>query len=292
MLVQLILNAIVSGLTFAAVGLSFSLIYTPAKFLHFAHGAVCTAAAYATFTALVSVRAPVPLAITTGVVVAALLGCGCEICLYRPLRRRKASNLAALLASLGLYIVMQNVISTLYGDDAKALRVGQATAGIPVFGARLAQTQILLASGCISAMLVVWLILRYTRFGKALRAVASDSELAVIRGIDASRTILWAFALGSGVVGLIGALIGFDVDIVPTMGLSVMMMGLVAMILGGTRSLPGILLAGIVLGLVQNLAVWKIGSQWQDAVAFAMLIAFIVLRPQGVLGVLSQKSQI
>jgi len=197
-----------------------------------------------------------------------------------------------MLASLGLYVVLQNVLSLSYGDEAKSLRVGEAAVGIPIAGARLATSQAALAVGSTCAIVIVWLILKYTRFGKAIRAVSSDSELAAVRGIDVSRTILGAFALGSGLVGLVGILMGLDVDLVPTMGLNALMMGVVAMIVGGARSTIGICIGGLMLGLAQNLGVWKIGSGWQDSIAFLIMVVFVLLRPQGVIGRLPQKSNV
>lgn len=292
MVTQLLLNGIVSGSAFALIGLSFYIIYAPAKFLHFTHGAVYAVAAYATLAALTWMRLPLLIAVALGGVMAIVLGCVCEFCLYRPLRYRGASGLVAMLASLGAYVVLQNGISLLFGDDVKSLSLGEVTEGTRVFGARLASAQIAIVVGCACAFALSRLVLTHTEFGKALRAVTSDSELASIRGVDVARTTLGAFAFGSGLVGLAGVLVGLDVGLTPTMGLNALMMGIVAMIAGGTRSPIGILLGGLMLGFAQSLGVWKIGSQWQDSIAFVILVAFVLLRPQGVLGRLPKKSRV
>jgi len=214
----------------------------------------------------------------------AMLGVGLEVGIYRPLRRRGATGLVLLLASLGLYAVLQNLISLLFGDETKSLRTGEVAEGIALFGARITPIQLWTIFAFIASFASVWAILKFTKFGKSLRAVASDPELALVHGVDSDCVVLGAFALGSGLAGLAAILVALDVDMTPTMGLNALMMGIVAMIVGGIGSVPGTMLGGLLLGLAQHLGVWKIGSEWQDAIAFAILLLFLLLRPQGFFG--------
>ena len=117
-----------------------------------------------------------------------------------------------------------------------------------------------------------------------MRAVADDLELARVSGIDSDRIILWTFAISSALAGIAGILVAFDTDMTPTMGLNVLLMGVVAVIIGGSGSIPGVALGALFLGLAQHLGVWGISSQWQDAIAFIILLAFLLVRPEGVLG--------
>jgi branched-chain amino acid transport system permease protein len=117
-----------------------------------------------------------------------------------------------------------------------------------------------------------------------MRAVANDSELASLSGIDSDRVILWAFAIGSALAGVAGILIALDVDMTPTMGMDALMIGVVAVIIGGANSIPGIALGALLLGLAQQFGVWYISSQWQDAIAFVILLVFLLFRPQGFMG--------
>jgi len=126
--------------------------------------------------------------------------------------------------------------------------------------------------------------LRYTIIGKAMRAVANDKVLARVSGIDSERVILYTFAMGSALAGIAGILVAFDVDMSPTMGMKALMMGVVTVIVGGVGSVPGIAAGALLLGIAQHLGVWKIGTQWQDAIAFGILLVFLVFRPQGFLG--------
>ena len=120
--------------------------------------------------------------------------------------------------------------------------------------------------------------------GHGMRAVSNDVELAKISGIDSDRIILWSFILGSALAGVAGILVALDVDMTPTMGMNALMMGVVAMIIGGVGSILGVAFGAILLGLAQHLGVWKISSQWQDAIAFIILFLFLLIRPQGFMG--------
>jgi branched-chain amino acid transport system permease protein len=117
-----------------------------------------------------------------------------------------------------------------------------------------------------------------------LRAVANDSELSSALGLNSGRVIAVAFALGSALAGVAAIFIAYDTDLTPMMGFRAILMGVVAVIVGGVGSIPGALVGGLFVGLAQHLGVWKLPTQWQDAIVFLILIVFLVLRPQGFLG--------
>jgi len=281
----------VSGSAWLLLALGFALVYRSARFFHFAQGIVFTASAYVAF-ALCLVGLPMPYCVVVSIAAAAALGAGMEVGAYRPLRRRGASSLVLLLASLGIYVVLQNVISLIFGDDTKSIRTGVVREGINVLGARITPIQI--TTICVSIVLVVALaaFLRYAKLGRAMRAVANDPELANLSGIDSDRVILWAFAIGSALAGIAGILVALDVDMTPTMGMNALMMGVVAVIIGGVNSIPGIALGALLLGMAQQFGVWWISSQWQDAIAFIILLAFLLFRPQGFMGRKTRKATV
>jgi branched-subunit amino acid ABC-type transport system permease component len=194
-----------------------------------------------------------------------------------------------LLASLGLYFLLQNTISMLFGEDTKSIRSGVVREGLPVFGARITPIQIVIIAVSILLVVLTAVWLKTTKIGKAMRAVANDSELAQVSGIDSDRVILWVFAVGSALAGVAGILVALDVDMTPTMGMNALMMGVVAMIVGGVGSIPGV---ALLLGFAQNFGVWKISSQWQDAIAFVILFVFLLVKPEGFLGRRVKKASI
>ncbi|MBI1927591.1 branched-chain amino acid ABC transporter permease [Candidatus Poribacteria bacterium] len=284
MVSQFLLNGLIAGSAYALIALSFALIYISTQFFHFAHGAVFAWGAYFGYTCYMLFKFPLWITMPLAIAASAGLGIALEAGIYCPLRRRGATGLVLLLASLGLYVGLQNLISLLFGDETKSLRGGEVTKGIAIFGAHITPIQLWLIFTSVAFFTLIWAVLKFTKFGKALRAISSDAELALVHGIDADRVILGAFALGSALARLAALLIAQDVDMTPTMGLNALMMGIVAMIVGGIGSVPGTWLGGMLLGLAQHLGVWKIGSQWQDAIAFAILLLFLLLRPQGFLG--------
>lgn len=266
------------------VAIGFAIVFRATRFFHFAHGIVFTAGAYFTFLFKTWLGFPLFFSILLAIPLSTLLGCLMEVAVYLPLRRKGASPLVFLLASLGMYIVLQNVISMMFGDDTKTIRSGLVKEGLNVFGARITPIEILII--CVSVVLVVTvaLLLKKTKMGNVMRAVANDIELASVSGIDSDRVILLTFAIASALAGIAGILVALDVDMTPTMGMNALMMGVVAVIVGGVGSIPGVALAALLLGMAQHLGVWYISSQWQDAIAFAILLIFLLFRPQGFLG--------
>lgn len=289
---QLLINGIAAGSAYALIAIGFSLIYGVTRFFHFAHGAVFAWGAYAAFALSIGVGLPIGVALPCAVFLAALLGASIELLIYRPLRARYGTSLVLLVASLGIYAVLQNAISIVFGDDVKTLRAGDVVEGYSIFGARITGVQIVVILAAVILFAVVATVLARTRPGKAFRAVANDPELARVVGIDANQAILLAFALGSGLAAVAAILVSFDVDMVPTMGMNALLMGVVATIVGGVGSIPGATVGGLLLGLAQHFSVWQIGSEWQDSVAFVILLAFLMFRPYGIFGRKLRKAEI
>ncbi len=216
--------------------------------------------------------------------VAGAVGVLIDRTVYLPLRKRKASNLVYLLASFGVFIFIQNSIQLLYGAQILTLRTGRVKVGHRVLGAIITDHQILILVVSIVLLIGLWLFIKRTQLGKAMRAVADDSMAARTVGINSERIIMYAFALGSALAGAAGILISLETNLEPTMGLNAMIKGIIAAIIGGIGSIPGAMIGGFFLGIVENLGIWKISAGWKDAIAFAVLIIFLLLRPEGILG--------
>ena len=281
---QIIINIIIAFSIFNLAALSFSLIYQTTRFFHFAHAVVFTFGAYFTFLFSQLIGWSLVSAILTAIVAACLIGCMAEWFIYRPLRKRKSSSIVLLLASLGIYIVLQNLISLFFGDETKSIRTWEVREGIEIAGAYVTPVQIVIIATSIAIVILVSGYLMLAKTGKAMRAVASDSELSKLSGIKSDRIILISFAIGSALAGIAGILVALDVDMTPTMGMNMLLMGVVAMIIGGVGSIWGIVLGSLLLATAQNLAVWYISSQWMDATAFAILLLFLLFKPEGFMG--------
>jgi len=281
---QILFNIAFTGSVIALIALGFAVIYKTVRFFHFAHGIVFTAGAYFVLLFQLWFGCPLLLSILSAIVACTILGCLIEVLFYRHLRCNSSSSLIFLLASLGIYIFLQNVVSMFFGDETNSIRIGVVQEGLNIFGARITLIQIVTI--CVSIVLVAALsiFLKKTKIGSAMRAVASDPVLASISGINSNIVILWTFAIGSGLAGLAGILVALDVDMTPTMGMNALMMGVVAVMIGGVSSIPGIALGALLLATAQHLGAWFIGSQWQDAIAFVILVLFLLFKPEGFFG--------
>jgi len=284
LLSQICANAIIAGANYFLIAIGFSIIYSTTRFFHFAHGAIFTLGAYFTFFLKVWLGFPFLFALPFAIILSTLVGCLIEIFIYRPLRLKCASSLILLLVSLGTYVFLQNMVSLAFGDDTKSIRSGVMERTIHVLGANITYIQLIMIFGGLFLLITMTVFLNNTLIGKAMRAVANDKELAMISGIESDRIILWAFIIGSALAGMSGILVALDVGMNPTMGMNALMMGIVAVIIGGVSSITGVALGALLLGTAQHLAVWKIGSQWQDAIAFFILLIFLLFKPEGFLG--------
>jgi len=289
---QLTANALIAAAGYTLVAVGFGLVFATTRFFHFAHGAVYTAGAYLALVFVKWLGLPLLPGAAAAVVLCAALGLAMELVLYRPLRRRGATPLVLLLASLGAYIVLQNTISLVFGDQTQTLRSGVVRVGLPVLGARITPVQIWIIAVAVALTVLVWLLVKKTRLGISMRAVANDPELALISGVPADTVILASFVLGSALAGAAGILVAMDVDMTPTMGMNALIMGVVAVIVGGTGSVPGIALGALLLAAAQHFGVWQISSKWQDAIAFVILLVFLLFRPQGFFGRKVRKAEV
>ena len=292
MVQQLLVNGLIAGGIYALVALGFSVIYRTVKFFHFAHGAVYTAGAYIGYTLAIQLKLHFVLAFLLAMVFAAVVGILIDRIVYRPLREKKASNLILLLASFGIFVFVQNLIQLIYGAQILSLRTGPVKEGYHIFSAVITPTQILILTVSVLLMFVLWSFIKKTKLGKAMRAVSDDPVAANVVGINPEKTILTSFALGSAWAGAAGILIALETNLEPTMGFAAILKGIIASIIGGIGSIPGAMFGGFFLGIAENLGIAWIPSGWKDAIAFAILIVFLLLRPHGILGVKSKEEAV
>ena len=289
---QLMSGIIVYLCVYLLVSYSFGIVYNTSRFFHIVHAVTLTFAAYFTFFFSKQLQFPIWPSVVLAILCAMGIGMLSEIGLYKPLRKRNASPMILMIASLGLYTVLQNVISMLWGDDTKSIRIGEVKVGHQFFGAYITDIQIITIIVCLSLFIACVFFMKYSRIGRNIRAVASNPELSDIVGIHSDTVILQAFAIGSALMAVAGILIAFDTDMRPTMGFNWLLYGVVAMIIGGIGSHWGLVGGALLLATSQHLAAYYIGSQWMDAVAYVILILFLIARPLGFSGKRLKKIEI
>jgi branched-chain amino acid transport system permease protein len=292
LVLQLLATGLVVGSLYALCALGWGLIYGTTLHFHIAHGAVFTLAAYFAYAGQKTLGLPLAAACVVAVLGAALVGLLIDLLLYQRLEARGAVRTTVFIASLGLLIVIENVVALVFGPDPLRLDPGWLGGSVeigPVFLTRLHLLTIALA---IAGYVALVAFLRLTAAGRAVRAVSSSPEMARTVGIDLGRMQLLTYALGSAVSAPAGILVALDVGAEPYRGTQFVLLASVAVILGGIGSIPGAMLGGLFIGLLENLGVWQIPSEWQSAISFGVFLVFIVVRPRGFFGRRVQSAEI
>jgi len=289
---QLIVNILITTSLFVLIANSILIIYSTTKFLNLAHAITITLGAYFTYLFSQQLGLTLWLSIPFSIVGATVLGLACEIGIFKPLRKRNATPLILLIASLGIYIVLQNAISMLWGDGTKSIRTWEIKVGNEIFGAYITDVQIIIIVVSLALFAGTLLFLKHTKTGKNLRAVSSNEELSNIFGINSNGVILWSFSIGSALGAIAGILVAFDTDMTPTMGFGLLLYGVVAMIMGGVGSTWGLIGGSLLLATAQHLGAYYINSKWMDAIAYIILILFLIWKPLGFSGKRLKKVEI
>ena len=293
---QQLLNGLTLGSVYALIALGYSMVYGILQLLNFAHGDVYMIGAFIGFgvmTAFLPEAGPLlPSAfIIILMFLAAMLGCGLlgigiEWFAYRPLRN--SPRLAPLISALGMSILIQNAVQLTLTASYRVYRTDKLIpleAGIDLGPARLSAVRALVIVSAIVLMVVLTYLVRRTQFGRAMRAVALDREAAAMMGVNVDRIIVLTFFLGSALAGAAGVLNGLVFTRVwHTMGFSAGLKGFTAAVVGGIGNIPGAMLGGLVLGLVEAFAIGFISPTFKESITFFALILFLLIRPRGLLG--------
>jgi branched-subunit amino acid ABC-type transport system permease component len=283
MIIQLLLNGLITGCAYALVALGFAFIYNTTRTFHFAHGAVYTLSAYIFYTFYNLLNWPLfpSIILTLGLI--ALSGILIDEIIYTPLVKQGASLFIQLLSSLGLYIVIINFISMIFQSETKILNPNiQPTYSLGTV--ILTRIQVITAISFIGIFCVLVVILRKTSLGKTIRAMRDNPDLVSAMGINPQNVRRIVFALGSALAAVSAILTGLDVGIDPHIGMVAFLNGAVAVIIGGVGFFEGAALGAILLGLLQSFAIWKISARWQDSITFLILILFLLFCAEGILG--------
>lgn len=283
-LAQVTVNGLVAGAYFALGAAGVSLIYGVLRLVNFAHGDFLTLGAYVVVFVGVMLGVPIWLAAIPAILMVALVALGLETVIWRPMRRRRAGTLQMILAAIGVAFVVRFTIQLIAGTQQRSLGV-DVVSFVEFAGIRIGQTQLRVIAVGYAAMLGLGLMLRYTAFGKQLRALSDNPELAETSGIATHRLEALTQVLAGGLAGLAGILFGASLGVVnPNLGFFLLLSLFAATILGGIGNPFGALAGGVALGLAQEWSTLVIDVRWKVAVGFMILVLVLVVRPQGILG--------
>ena len=289
---QQLTNGLAVGGVYALIALGYTMVYGILRLINFAHGDLFTLGAYLGFTLLVSLGlegamgglavAGVLILMSMGLV--ALVGYLLERAAYRPLRR--SNRLAAVVSALGASIFFSNAIMLLWGARGQTYPSGiLPTATVSILGVEVMLTRIILFASAVALMLLLYWFINRTRVGTAIRAVAIDQDAARLMGINVDNIISLVFLIGPALGAAAGVMMGlYYGKITPDMGFGFGLKAFTAAILGGIGNIPGAMLGGILLGVLEAVAAGYISMAWKDAIAFGVLILILIARPTGLLG--------
>lgn len=280
---QVFLNGSISGLTLALLALAFMVVYLPCRVFYLALAGVYTLVPYITMACLRH-GWPVWLALMTAIAFGIAVSLLCEVVNHAPLSRKNASPGAHLIASLGIYLILVQIVAIFWGNETQVLRTGVDT--VYRFGESIILTRAQVLAGSLSLILMLgfYLWLRLSNLGLQFRAMADNPIQLALHGYNIRRLRLYCFAL-SGFLASVSALVAAnDVGFEPHGGLPILLLAIVAVIIGGNTSFMAPVLGGFLLGIIRASAVWYLSARWQDAVAFLLLALFLLFRPHGILG--------
>ena len=279
-----LINGLSLGSIYAIIALGYTMVYGIAKMLNFAHGDVIMIGAYIAFCGLQYWGLPPVIAILAAMVVCTLLGVTIEGLAYRPLRQ--ATSLAVLITAIGMSYLLQNIALMIWGANPKSfprtfingssIRIGQLSISSATIWTILANIVIMVALTLFTAK---------TKMGKAMRCVSEDRGAAELMGINVNRTISMTFAIGSALAAIAGVLLCSSYPILqPTTGSMPGIKAFTAAVFGGIGSIPGAMIGGVLLGVIEIFGKAYISTELGDAIVFAVLIVVLLVKPTGLLG--------
>ena len=284
--ISYLINGISLGSVYAIIALGYTMVYGIAKMLNFAHGDVIMIGAYVVLMGMTKAGLSPILAVLIAVIICTVLGVTVERVAYRPLRNA-ASPLAVLITAIGVSYLLQNLALLIFGANTQSFPTAIAWKGFSLAGGTLnisGETVITIAA-CIVIMIALTLFVQKTKQGQAMRAVSEDRGAAQLMGINVNGTIALTFAIGSALAAIAGVLLcSAYPSLTPYTGAMPGIKAFVAAVFGGIGSIPGALIGGILLGIIEIMGKAYISSQMADAIVFAVLIIVLLVKPTGLLG--------
>ena len=282
-LIQTLISGLSLGSIYALIALGYTMVYGIAKMLNFAHGDVIMVGAYSGIVAVAQMGLSPWVTVIVSIVVCAVLGVVIEFCAYKPLRQ--APPLSVLITAIGVSYLLQNAALLLFGSQQIAYPTLLKLPMLTVGGVQVDGITLLTLAVTAALMAALTLFIDRTKLGKAMRAVSEDKDAATLMGINVDRTITLTFAIGSALAAFASMFYGMTyVYIKPTTGAMPGIKAFTAAVFGGIGSIPGAMVGGILLGLIEQMSKTYISTLWADAIVFAVLVVVLVVKPTGLLG--------
>ena len=282
-LIQTLISGLRLGSIYALMALGYTMVYGLAKMLNFAHGDIIMVGAYAVISTVSLAQLPGVVGVAVSVVVCVLLGVTIEFLAYRPLR--KAQSLAVLITAIGVSYLLQSLALLVFKSEPMAFPTIIDIPSVKLGEVVIDGMTILTLAVTAVIMVSLSLFINKTRLGKAMRAVSEDKDAAELMGISVNRTITMTFAIGSALAAVASIFYGATYTYIkPTTGSMPGIKAFTAAVFGGIGSIPGAMLGGILLGIIEQLSQRYISTLWTNAIVFGVLVLVLVVKPTGLLG--------
>lgn len=282
-LIQTLISGLRLGSIYALMALGYTMVYGIAKMLNFAHGDIIMVGAYAVISTVSLAQLPGVVGVVVSVVVCVLLGVTIEFLAYRPLR--KAQSLAVLITAIGVSYLLQSLALLVFKSEPMAFPTIIDIPSVKLGEVVIDGMTILTLAVTAVIMVSLSLFINKTRLGKAMRAVSEDKDAAELMGISVNRTITMTFAIGSALAAVASIFYGATYTYIkPTTGSMPGIKAFTAAVFGGIGSIPGAMLGGILLGIIEQLSQRYISTLWTNAIVFGVLVLVLVVKPTGLLG--------
>lgn len=283
MFIQFIINGLVTGLIYALTSLAFSLVYNTTRIFHIAFAALYVIASYLFYTFSNQLGLPIYISAFFAILFNAFISILIEFFIYKPLEVKKTSNNLILISSIGTFIILINLVALIYGNDTKVIS-NSISASVQFGEILITNNQIYQALFSLLSIILILILLKYSKLGLQTRAIRDDAELSFIFGIDIFRVRNILFGLSGALVAIASCLNSYDVGMDPYIGMPILLNAMVALIIGGIGRFEAPIIGGIILGVLQAIAVYYFESRWENAITFGILLLFLIFRPQGILG--------
>lgn len=281
--IEQLINGLRTGSIYALIAIGYTMVYGIAKMINFAHGDIIMVGAYALYFSISVLGLPVPVALVITVIVCAVLGVVIEKVAYKPLR--SVPPLAVLITAIGMSFFLQSASLLIFGSTPIPFQSVIPNVNISVGPVVISSITVVTLIVTAIAMILLTLFVNKTKMGSAMRAVSEDKGAAELMGINVNSTISLTFAIGSALAAVAGVLyICQYQSMKPTLGALPGIKAFVAAVLGGIGSIPGAMLGGILLGLIESVSKAYISTELADAIVFGVLIVVLLFRPSGLLG--------
>ncbi len=291
-MMQVFSNIILSTSIYILLIFSFNLKFSTLKFLDLSHTIAITFGAYFTYLFSIQFSLSLLLSVSIAIPLSTIISLLLYKLIYEPLQNKNTPNWQMLIASLGIYIVLQNLVSMYFGDDTKSFRIWEVKEGYQILGAYITDVQIITIIASFGLLVLSWLFIAKTTIGKRIKAVSSNPSLSNIFGISTNKAILYSFVLGSALASVAGILIAADTDMTPTMGFNWLLYAIVAMIIGGMGKMRYLFMGALLLATAQHLSAYYLDSKWMNATAYIILIVFLFFKPYGFSGKKLKKAEL